>query len=493
MSSLRKFFIQYTHFLSGSSLTLLLGLISFPILTRILTHEEYGIMGLVNTTLFLAVALAKGGLSDGIIRFYKEYSESNDKLAVFSSTIMIRGLVLSLLTALLYISIFPFISGYLNINAKYVTVFIIMAIYLFVRPLNIIVLNMLRVTGKTIFYNSINIIDKILSIGFSLLLLIYLLKGLYGYFIGIILAEIIVSIILFYWFLSNYKIIPNRVSGELAVKLIKFGTPLLITELSYLLLSYADRYMIVAYYGEEVLGLYSVGYNLASYLSNIIMFSLSYTVVPIYVDIYEKDGKEKTEEFLQRCLHYLIIAVIPVFFGYLAISNDLFITLASVKYASAAAFSPIILLGALFLGINYIFNAGLYLKKKSMTLLAIMLSAVVINIILNIILLPQYGVMGAAIATLLACIATTIATILLSYRYIVVRADIKAALYYLILSCIMYFAVKQIETGVVWVNLASKIIAGVLIIAPGVLFREDEIRNKLKSVLPLRFNKSKIN
>ena len=81
--------------------------------------------------------------------------------------------------------------------------------------------------------------------------------------------------------------------------------------------------MIVAYYGEEVLGLYSVGYNLASYLSNIIMFSLSYTVVPIYVDIYEKDGKEKTEEFLQRCLHYLIIAVIPVFFGYLAISNDL--------------------------------------------------------------------------------------------------------------------------------------------------------------------------
>ena len=105
-------------------------------------------MGLVNTTLFLAVALAKGGLSDGIIRFYKEYSESNDKLAVFSSTIMIRGLVLSLLTALLYISIFPFISGYLNINAKYVTVFIIMAIYLFVRPLNIIVLNMLRVTGK---------------------------------------------------------------------------------------------------------------------------------------------------------------------------------------------------------------------------------------------------------------------------------------------------------------------------------------------------------
>ena len=63
-----------------------------------------------------------------------------------------------------------------------------------------------------------------------------------------------------------------------------------------------------------------------------------------------------------------------------------------------------------------------------MTLLAIMLSAVVINIILNIILLPQYGVMGAAIATLLACIATTIATILLSYRYIVVGLTLRQPL-----------------------------------------------------------------
>mgnify|MGYP001559011423 FL=1 len=383
MSVLRKFFIHYSHFLSGSVLSMLLGLISFPILTRLLTTEEYGIVGLVSITMFFVVAIAKGGLADGITRFYKEYSETTDKLTIFSSTIVIRGFILSLITVLFYVTIFPLINNYLSIKDEYIIYFMIMAIYLFIRPLNIIVFGILRVTGKTIFLNIIGLIGRIISIGLSLLLLIYVIGQFYGYFIGLVLAELIISMILFYWFFAKYKIDFNKVSGRLAMDLMKFGTPLLITELSYLLLSYVDRYMIVAYYGENTLGLYSAGYNLASYISDIIMFSLSYAVIPIYVGIYEKEGKEKTEEFLKRCLHYLLIAIIPVFFGYLAISNDLLITLASKKYAAAAVFSPIILLGSLFFGMNNIFNAGLYLKKKSMTILIIMLSAVIINIFLK--------------------------------------------------------------------------------------------------------------
>jgi len=74
MTPIRKLFSHFLHFFSGNALTVLLGLISFPILTRMLTREEYGILGLVSTTMLVLVALAKAGLSDGIIRYYKEYS-----------------------------------------------------------------------------------------------------------------------------------------------------------------------------------------------------------------------------------------------------------------------------------------------------------------------------------------------------------------------------------------------------------------------------------
>lgn len=444
--------------------------------------EQYGVLALVNTTMFLAVAVAKMGLSDGIIRFYKEYRNTPEQRTIFSSTVIVRGILISSLAVLFFVVIISRINRHLTIANQYLSCFMIMALYLLINPLNTIAFNLLRVNGKTLLMNVIILIGRIASFGLSLYFLIYVFHGLYGYFIGVVLAEYFVSLILLYWVLSNYKISLAKVSGALALKLIKFGAPLLFTELSYLLLSYADRYMIVAYHGESMLGLYSVGYNLATYLSNIITFSLSYAIIPIYVELYENEGKKKTEDFLEKCIHYLLIAAIPVCVGYFVISEDLFTTLATQKYTAAATFSPLILLGSLLLGINSILNAGLYLKKKSMTILYIMLVALIINIIMNLILLPKYGVIGAAVATLVACGAATALTVSLSFKYIAVRVNVKTVSYYLMLSGLMFLVVKQIAIPTSWMNLIAKMIIGVIIIVPGVLFREKEILIWIKGI-----------
>jgi O-antigen/teichoic acid export membrane protein len=461
---------------------MLLGFVTFPILTRLLTTEEYGIMGLVSSTMFFAVALAKGGLADGLNRLYEEFSKTAEKLTIFSSTIVVRGLALSLITVVLYLTIFPHINNFLNIKDEYVVYFMIMAVSLFLRPLNIIVYGVLRVTGRTIMFNIVTLTGKMISVSLSILLLIYVIGRFYGYFVGIIIGDAAVSVILFYWFFSNYKVNLKKASGRLALDLDKFGIPLLFTELSYLLLSYVDRYMIIAYKGADVLAIYSAGYTLASYISEILMFSLTYAIVPIYIDIYANKGKEETEFFLKKSVDYLLIAIIPICFGYLAVSDDLFIALASDKYATAAVFSPLILVGSLFLGMNNILNAGLYLQKKSRTILAIMLSAVILNIVLNLILLPRYSIMGATMARLAACLFSTILTVSLSYKYISIVPGIRNILYYVMLSSVMYVIVNQIETTTAWINLVLKMIAGVLIIASGVLLREKEIRTKINAL-----------
>ena len=69
MSPFRKFIKQFSHFFTGMVLGQLFGLITFPILTRVLTKEQYGILGLVSTTMLVGVAIGKAGLSDGVIRF----------------------------------------------------------------------------------------------------------------------------------------------------------------------------------------------------------------------------------------------------------------------------------------------------------------------------------------------------------------------------------------------------------------------------------------
>lgn len=483
MSSVKKLFIHFSHFLGGSALSMLLGLITFPILTRLLTREEYGILGLVSTTIAIAVAFGKGGLSDGIIRFYREYADTPERLTLFTSTVLVRGTALSLAVVVAYVLILPHISDYLDINAKYLSGFMVMALYLFVRPLNTIVLNYLRALGKTLFFNAINFATKVVSVILSLGLLIYIIGDIYGYFLGLALAEIAATIVLFRWLLSNYRFTFNSVSGDLALNLLKFGIPLLLTELSYLLLSYVDRYMIIAYKGETILGLYTVGYNLPSYINDLIMFSLSYAVVPIYTELYAKEGKEKTEDFLSRILNYYLMAVIPVCVGYYAVSHDLLVTLASNKYAEASSFSPIILIGLVFLGMNSILNAGLYLQKKSLQILAVMLTAVVVDVIMNMILLPDYGAMGAAVARLIACATSSILAAYLSFRYIRIRINVNTLLYYLAASGAMYLIFIPLKTSHEWLNLIVQIPVGALVIAVAILLRERELRKRANGLI----------
>jgi len=464
-------------------LSMLLGLITFPILTRLLTPEEYGILGLVSTTIAITVALGKGGLSDGIIRFYREYTNTPERLTLFTSTVLIRGTALSAGVVVAYVLILPHISDYLGINTKYLSCFMVMALYLFVRPLNIIVLNYLRTLGKTLLFNAINLTTKVLSIILSLGLLIYIIRDLYGFFLGLALAEIVATIILLRWLFSNYRFKFSSVSGDLALNLLKFGIPLLLTELSYLLLSYVDRYMIVAYSGEKILGLYTVGYNLPSYANELIMFSLSYAVVPIYTELYQKEGKEKTEEFLSRVLNYYLMAVIPLCVGYYAVAHDLLVTLASNKYIEAAAFSPIIFIGLVILGMNSILCAGLYLQKKSLQILAVMITAVIVNIVMNMILLPNYGAMGASVARLIACTVSAIYAAYLSFRYIRIKIDINTLLYYLAASFVMYLLLIPIQISHEWLNLAMKTIVGGIIIAVAILMREKELREQVKGLV----------
>lgn len=487
MSSLKTFFIRYSHFFTGNIVIKLLGFITLPILTRIFTTEQYGIVTLVATTIMLAVAISKVGLSNGLFRFYSQYNTSSEQLTIFSSTVIIRSLLFSFITALLYILLLPLIFHLLKINEKYIVCFFLIALSILVQPVNLVISNLLIINGKSIYLNILGFLNRLISFGLSLYFMLIIVKDLYGYFIGGVLADLILSIVLFQWFFKNYQIKLGTASRDLTINLIKFGIPLLLSEISYLLLQYIDRFMIVAYYDEKMLGIYSVGYNIAMYISDAVVFSLSYSIVPIYVDLYEKKGRQETELFLSKCMYYLLIAVIIMSLGYFAIAKDLLAILASKKYIAAAAFSPIILIGNFLLGFSTnILGAGLYLQKKSFTILSIMVASLVLNIIMNVIWLPKYGLMAAAVATLFAGLSASSLTVIASFRYIKIKFSPKTIVHYVVLSLLLLYFIGLINTDSAWINLLSKLTVGFLIVVSAILISEKEVRQRIKVAVSLR-------
>jgi O-antigen/teichoic acid export membrane protein len=216
------------------------------------------------------------------------------------------------------------------------------------------------------------------------------------------------------------------------------------------------------------------------YISDIIMFSLSYSIIPIYVDTYAKEGKEQTEKFLEKSLQYVLMAIIPVCVGYYAVSTEFITLVASDKYISAAVFSPLILVGSLLIGLNYIYNAGLYLNKKTNTILAIMVSGMAIKILLTVALIARYDLLGAAIATIISALCTNILTILTSYKYIKIKIDVFSVFKYLFISFSMFFLINTIHVGAPWLNILAKISAGAVLVISATLVLEKDIFDYVK-------------
>ena len=481
----KTFFVQFSHFFTGQAAGMLLGLITFPILTRLLSIEQYGILGLVTNTLAIVLVFAKAGLSDGIIRFHDEYMVNADNKITFYSTIFIAGLLLTSCVSLCYLAILPHLYSVLNIKKQFQLCFLVMTPYLVVRPIRVIFMNLLRVNGKTVRYNLLNLLNNVVSAIVGIFFLVYIIGELYGYFIGTVIAEWLIFTLLLHWFFNNYQVTLSAVSGRLAKQLMLFGLPLLATELAYMLLTYADRYMILFYHGEEELGIYAVGYNLAMYVAQIVTFSVSYAIIPLYVKIYTDRGREETEKFLDDCLYYLLILVIPVCVGYAAVNKELFVLLASDKYIAAASFSPVIVVATVIFGMNSLLNAGLYLHKKSLTILLIIMIGVVLNVVCNFLLLPKFHVMGAALATLIACIGTSVFTVIFSYRFLVIKIK-KDLIYHVLLSMIMYFLVVKISTGRVVLDLVLKVVSGAGIALLGVFFKERDLLRQIQGRLGQR-------
>ena len=158
----------------------------------------------------------------------------------------------------------------------------------------------LRAEQRTKLYNLIAIFRKYGSLALSISLVFFFRKGLYGFYVGGIVWSIIILCLL-YIFRGQIKIGARYFSLVILKHSIKFGFPLVWSELGHLILNYADRYLIHLYLGSASLGLYTAGYNLAMYVTQVIIYPINYAMVPIYMNIYVNKGEQQTKQFLLNC------------------------------------------------------------------------------------------------------------------------------------------------------------------------------------------------
>ena len=394
---------QSSHYLLGLAGTMALGLVSFPIFTRVLPVADYGVIDLVQKILLVVTAIAKLGLSNSALRFYdaKEFASNPEAERRYYSTLFFGMLGPGLLVAAMYAAIVRLFAPGGGASGLVVSL-MVSALLVVPRSAQTMFWSFLRVEERTKTYNVLVIVLKAATIAVILVLIHWSRPSAEIYFLATALVETALVIALTVPMLRRGTLGLSRFDTSYFAAMFSFGIPLVVNEISYVFLDAADRALVQRYLGDTELGMYAVAYGLASMIQGFLMTPLNLAVLPMYMRLWNAGERQKTIDFLSTGLDLLILGGAGLFVVVSASAHDLVLLSASSKYLGADALIPPIFGGLLIFTSYFFVNAGLMIGKKTARLAGVMAASAVVNIALNCALLPHMGLRGAALATLLS-------------------------------------------------------------------------------------------
>ncbi len=487
MNHSKELFKQSSYYLISNLLATLAGFISFPIWTRVFSKAEYGIFSLIGTTIYFGLSFSKFGLQHAALRFHSDFKEKkiNLDMSYYYSTLFISSLLISGLITLFALLISNnFINNYVE-KSLHGLIFIV-AFLIFIESINSILTMFIRADNKGWLYSIFSVASRYGELLGALIIVFYFMKNLYGLFLGYAIFEMIIFLALLALFIRKLNI--HKISFPFLKEALSYSFPLISAEVLDLILVFGDRYLIQFYMGPEAVAVYSVGYSVSTMAQSLLATPLRLAIIPMYLSIWNKDGEKETEKFLKNTLNYYFMLGIPVILGLSFFGREIVTLFATSKYQESSSVIPYIITPLVLYGAYVVYGAGLYIHKRTKILMYLTLLSGIINISLNIVLIPRLGILGAAYATLIAYLVAIFSMVVISYRYLIVRIQIVSIVKYTLLSILVMYFLSHFEAKSIK-ELSIKIVMGSVFYLFGICISEKPIRQKVLFIVKRKNNR----
>jgi O-antigen/teichoic acid export membrane protein len=264
-------------------------------------------------------------------------------------------------------------------------------------------------------------------------------------------------------------------------RMLKFGIPLVPVGLSSLLLTMADRYFLKHFSTIDQVGLYSLGYHIGMVM--LLAENAFQLAWPPHRFAIAKQPNAKHQ--FARILTYYLLA-----FGFLCmalslLAKELLMIMATPKFYPAAAVVPLIALSYIFSGVRHMTNTGLAIMNKNYYVPPIIVGSALLNLGLNYILIPPYGMMGAAWATILSYLIFVIVQTLVNLHYYYIHYEYGRMAKLALTWGIIYGVSHLIQTPSLWINIGLKclLLFAYPFVLHGIRFYEKKELESLKGLL----------
>jgi len=374
----------------------LVALVLAPFLTRNLSHSEYGALVILNTAIALIAGITQLVLNSAFFRAYNyDYETKSDRFRVLSTVVMLLSLT-SMCTAFTMMIAAPWLSMLLFNSESFSNEVRIAGVVILLQNLTVPGFAWMRAESRAMIFSMLSIANLLVVLGANLILVGALQMGIEGSLIatGSGFAFVVICTLPIIVFRSGLRLHLNIAHG-----LLTFGLPNVSNYVSIWVLQLSDRYLLGRLGSLSQTASYAVAYSLGGVVSVVVLSPFALAWPSALFSIAKKDDAANIFRLVFRWYSFILLfATFALSLVGMIVLNLFF----PPSYQSAAFIIPIIALSTMFFGVYNIFTTGISVKRKTWFAVVFTTVAALVNVGLNLILIPQYGAIGAALSTLFA-------------------------------------------------------------------------------------------
>lgn len=385
MNKYKKLIGNTLIFAIGQTAAKLLGFLLIRIYTAVLTPDQYSTAELLYNTLNILYPIVSFSMADSILRFGVDKSYDIRKVYSSANSMLFAGMIIFALTLPVW-----------NLLPLYKNYSILLFVYCLFSSFRQLAANCVRAAGKVKLFAVDGIVAVFTQFICNILFMVYFDLGINGYILSFICSDIL-SIIFLYTAGRLHKLNKLRyIDINLIKEMLKYSLPLIPTYLLWWITSSSDRLFVIKLISSEANGIYAAAYKLPTLL--MLLTTMFYQAWQLS-SIEEKDSGDLEDFYSNVYDIYSSLIFMAAAFLILFAKPITNILLSGDTYSDAEKYTVILILSMVFQCFCQFLSSIYSIKKKSGNSCITAFTAAFSNVILNILLIPIFGVYGAAAAT----------------------------------------------------------------------------------------------
>jgi O-antigen/teichoic acid export membrane protein len=446
----------------------LLSLVLAPFLTHHLSHAEYGALAVLNTAIALFAGVTQLGLGSALFRSYNyDYETKHDRLGVLSTVIILLFLASVPMTMLMILTP-SWLAILLFGNPSFSDLVRFAGLVLLMQNLSLPGFAWLRAENRASFFSLLSVASLLVTLITTIVLVGMAHLGIAGALLATGCGYAVVV-------LCTLPVILLRAGlhlrFDIAWGLLTFGVPNAASFVSIWVLQLSDRYLLSRLGSLSQTASYAVAYSLGGALAAVVIapFSLAWPSA-MFAIAKRKDAAR----VFQLVFRWYSIILLFTTFGLSLIAVFVLDLLFPPAYHSAAPIIPLIASSIMLYGVYNIFTVGVSIQRKTWLAVIFTTLAALVNVGLNIVLIPRYGSMGAAESTLVAYAVLALIAYVINQRIYPVPFEIGLFVIALLIGTALFIGSSLLaqsqETYRAWgISLAALGLYGGCLVFLGVL------------------------